>query len=80
MDTDEDFNDAEFLRKLSARLAELRKLKGYSQDRLALEAGLTRGAISKLEKGTVDARVLTLAKIAHTLGVSLPHLIAVGND
>lgn len=77
MADDEDFNSGEFLRRLAARLVELRKLKGYSQDRLALEAGLTRGAISKLEKGTVDPRATTLAKIADTLGVTLPHLVAV---
>ena len=77
MHDDEDFNRDEFLRRAAIRLAELRKLKGYSQDRLALEAGLTRGAISKLEKGTVDPRISTLARIAHTLGVSLPHLVAV---
>jgi transcriptional regulator with XRE-family HTH domain len=77
MDNDEEFNSPEFLRRLAARLAELRRLKGYSQDRLALEAGLTRGAISKIEKGDVDVRITTLAKIAHTLGVSLPHLVAV---
>jgi transcriptional regulator with XRE-family HTH domain len=77
MHTDEEINVDDFLRDLAARLAELRRLKGYSQDRLALEAGLTRGAISKLEKGDVDPRISTLAKIAHTLGVSLPHLVAV---
>lgn len=77
MDNDEDFNLEEFLRDLAARLAELRRLKGYSQDRLALEAGLTRGALSKIEKGGVDVRISTLAKIAHTLGVTLPHLVAV---
>jgi transcriptional regulator with XRE-family HTH domain len=73
----EDFNRDMFLRALAARLVELRQLKGYSQDRLALEAGLTRGALSKLEKGNVDPRISTLAKIAHTLGVTLPHLVAV---
>ena len=77
MGDDEDFKTDEFLRRLALRLIELRKLKGYSQDRLALESGLTRGALSKLEKGDVDPRISTLAKIAHTLGVSLPHLIAV---
>lgn len=73
----EDFHSDEFLRRLAERLTQLRQAKGYSQDRLALESGLTRGALSKLERGDVDPRISTLAKIAHTLGVSLAHLVAV---
>lgn len=59
----------ELLRRFGEHIARLRSSKGYSQDRLQLESGLARGTVSKIENGLRDARVSTLIKIAHTLGV-----------
>lgn len=66
MDT---FDKSEFLLRLARRIAELRKAKGYSQDRLALEAGLSRGTLSKIEAGLVEPKVSTIACLAHTLEI-----------
>lgn len=74
---DEEFNKAPFLRALGANVARLRKSKGYSQDRLALEAGFSRGTLSKIEKGMVDPQATTLARIAATIGVPLPKIMEI---
>jgi transcriptional regulator with XRE-family HTH domain len=65
---------AEFLRRLGANIARIRKQKGYSQDRLCLEGGLSRGTVSKIESAKVEAKMYTMAKIAKTLRVSLSNL------
>ena len=66
---DHDLNREELLLRLGAHVAKLRKSRGYSQDRLQLEANLSRGALTRIEKGERDARASTLIKIALTLGV-----------
>ena len=70
----ENFNKPKFLKLLGAQIAKTRKSKGYSQDRVCLEAGLSRGALSKFESGKVEPKISTLALIAITIGVSLSRL------
>lgn len=66
-----------FLHELAFCIKNVRKEKGYSQDRLALEAGLARGTLSRIEKGLSDPQASTLAKIARTLGVSVSRLFPI---
>jgi transcriptional regulator with XRE-family HTH domain len=73
MDVDE-FNKEQFLRDLGAHIAKVRKSRGYSQDRVCLEAGLSRGALSKIESGRVEPKISTLALIAITIDVPLAKL------
>ncbi len=76
MQKDEDeFDQQEFLNRLGAHVAKLRAAKGYSQDRLCLEAGFARGTLSKIENGLVDPHASTLARTAETLGVPLKKLM-----
>jgi transcriptional regulator with XRE-family HTH domain len=70
----EDFRKADFILRLGKHVAKVRKSKGYSQDRVCLEAGLSRGALSKIEGGKVEPRVSTLALIAITIDVPLAKL------
>ena len=70
-DQSEEFDNQEFLNQLGSRIAKLRASKGYSQDRLTLESGLSRGTVSKIEAAKVSTRAVTLARIAHTLGIPL---------
>lgn len=65
-----------YLKALGRKIAKARASKGYSQDRVALESGLARGTMSKIESGLVDPKATTLAKIADTIGVSLSKLIS----
>jgi len=68
-ETEEDFNKSAFLKKLGRHVAKLRKSKGYSQDRLCLEAGFARGTLSRIEAGLVDPQASTLVRVADTIGV-----------
>jgi len=69
-----------FLKELGAHIAKVRRSKGYSQDRLYLEAGFSRGTMSKIESGKVNPRIWTLTVIAKTIGVPLKRLIEFGED
>lgn len=70
----EDFNKKKFLKTLGEHIAKVRKSRGYSQDRVCLEAGFSRGALSKIESGRVEPRISTLALIAITIDVPLSKL------
>ena len=72
---DGEFNKRDFLVRLGSRIAKTRASKGYSQDRLCLEAGFARGTLSKIESGLVDPKATTLARIAETIGIPLKKLI-----
>lgn len=43
--------DSYLLQEFGTRLAELRKQKGISQEKLALESGLARSYLSGVERG-----------------------------
>ena len=63
-----------FLKKLGKHIAKIRKNRGFSQDRLYIEAELARRTIDRLETGQVDPRITTLFKISVTLQVPFPDL------
>lgn len=73
----EDFDKDRFLKDLGQQIAKVRRSKGYSQDRVCLEAGLSRGALSKIEGGRVEPKISTLALVAITIGVPLARLTGV---
>lgn len=64
-----------FLKKLGAHIAKVRKQKGYSQDRVYLEGGFSRGTLSKIENGLTSPEVYTLSRIAEVLDVPLKKLV-----
>lgn len=51
-------------------LRRLRKARGFSQETLALEAGVERNYISLLELGRNSASIKTIFKLARVLGVT----------
>lgn len=51
-------------------LRSLRKARGFSQETLALEAGVERNYISLLELGRNSASIKIIFKLARVLGVS----------
>jgi transcriptional regulator with XRE-family HTH domain len=73
----EDFKKERFLKDLGQQIAKVRKSKGYSQDKVCLEAGLARGTLSKIESGRVEPKITTLALIAITIDVPLSKLTGV---
>ena len=58
--------------QLGRRLCELRAARGFTQDRLAAEAGFTKGYLSKIENSKVIPPIGTLVKIARVLDTDLP--------
>lgn len=58
------------------RLIELRKAKGWSQERLALESGLARSYVGGVERGQRNIALLNIFKLAETLGVEAGELLA----
>jgi len=53
------------------KLKELRKEAGLSRFRLAVEAGLTPGAVMNLERGIVSPRAMTIKLLARALAKRL---------
>jgi len=53
-----------------------RDAKGYSQEELAHEAGLTRNYISLLELGQKSPTLRTMVRLAKSLGISVSTFIA----
>lgn len=51
------------------RLIELRKAKGLSQERLALESGVARSYLGGVERGKRNIALLNIFRLAETLGV-----------
>lgn len=52
------------------RLIELRKAKGWSQERLALESGLARSYVGGIERGQRNLAVLNIYRLAEALEVA----------
>lgn len=59
---------------LGERIAQIRDLKGWSQERLADESGIPRRTVQNIEYGAVSPRVDTLLAIASALDTSLDAL------
>jgi len=61
----------QFLNRLSKRIVELRKAKGYTQERLAEEADIDRVALANIETGRRRPTVITLYKLSCSLKVDV---------
>jgi len=59
------------LKNLAKHLRQLRLERGWSQDVLAEHVGSDRTYISDMERGLRNPSLKTVAKLAHTLGVSI---------
>lgn len=66
--------------QIAQRLAELRRAKGYSQEALANELGLSRQAVSKWERAESSPDTENLIALARLYGVSLDDLLNVDKD
>lgn len=60
---------------VAARIRYFRRLKGFSQEELALKAGLNPAYFGQVERGLKCPTVDTLYKIAKALEVPLPELL-----
>lgn len=69
---------AEDLRRFGKRLAEIRKARGWSQERLALESGLARSYLGGVERGQRNLALLNILRLARTLDCEPGRLFEVG--
>ena len=61
---------------LGKRIKELRKKAGWSQQKLAEQAGLSYNAITKIEQGAAkQPTIQTIVKIADAFRISLDELV-----
>jgi len=61
-------------------LVKIRKQKGWSQEKLAAESGISYNTLIKIERGGIEnPKIETVIKLADALGVSLEELIGRGN-
>jgi transcriptional regulator with XRE-family HTH domain len=64
------------LKALAARIKELRLAKRLSQEELSFRSGLHRTALSLIERGERDPKLITLLKVAEKgLGISVAELL-----
>lgn len=66
--------------KLANRLIELRKSRGYSQESLADELGISRQAISKWERAESSPDTDNLISLAKLYGITLDELLKTDDD
>jgi len=57
------------------RVRELRLAAGRSQEEFASLANIDRSTFGKLERGLINASLLTMARVAVALGISLSELL-----
>lgn len=60
---------------LAANLKALRAAQGYAQDSLALDSGVHRTMLSKIERCLTNPSLDTLVKLANTLDVPVAQLL-----
>jgi transcriptional regulator with XRE-family HTH domain len=61
-------------KKLGKRIAELRKKKGFSQERFAHECGFHRSYMGAVERGEKNITLAMVNKVAKALKISLAEL------
>jgi transcriptional regulator with XRE-family HTH domain len=62
--------------QFSANLRRHRAAANLSQEQLAEKTGLHPTEISRLERGTREPRLGTIARLANGLGIGAEHLVA----
>ncbi len=62
-------------KRVGRNLKKYRKLKGLSQEALALECGLHRTYVSGVERGVRNPTVVVLEQLAEPLGVPSARLL-----
>lgn len=62
-------------KKFGERVKQLRKEKGFSQEKLAFDIGMDLTSVNEIEKGHRSPKLITIYKISQALNVSLPDIM-----
>lgn len=65
----------DILKRFGARVRELRKNEGYSQESFADECGLDRTYMGGIERGERNVALRNIERIAEALGISIAELM-----
>ncbi len=68
------------LNRFGRHLAALRRAKGISQERLALESGLARSYLSGIERGLRNVSLMNICVLAETLQFPPARLLEFSTD
>jgi transcriptional regulator with XRE-family HTH domain len=68
--------ESDLLILLGARIRELRKARGLSQEAFAAECGLDRTYVGGIERGERNVAIRNVALIAKSLGISMSELLS----
>jgi len=66
--------EKEVKRRFGIRMKELRKKKGLSQEKLALDIEMDLTSVNEIENGHRSPKLITMYKISRALGVNLRDL------
>ena len=72
-------NDEQFLKSLGARIAELRKEQGLSQQALADQLEIAQQTLAHYEVGRARMPISLLPELARTFGVGVDELLGLRN-
>ena len=61
--------------KIGVRLKDLRKAKGYSQNGLAIRAGVNWETIKRCEAGRSNLSLMTAVRICDALNITLDYFV-----
>jgi transcriptional regulator with XRE-family HTH domain len=64
---------------VATQLKTRRKARGHSLDELARRAGVSKGILVEIEKGTANPSIAILCKVAAALGVSVADIVNVAD-
>lgn len=66
--------DEEGLKMLANQLKAVRKRYGYTQEKLAYEAGLTLSQVARIETARINPSVSTIMRFARVMDIPVSHL------
>jgi transcriptional regulator with XRE-family HTH domain len=69
-----DKNEQKYLKAFGKRFAEVRRARGYTQEKLAEKANITPLSVGYIEQGRRWPRIATLQNLAKCLDVNLAEL------
>lgn len=73
-------NPNELTRVIGERLRRYRKIKGWSQLELGIQADVDRSYIGRIENGQVRVTVHTLCLLANALNINITQLMGATED
>lgn len=69
--------DKKIIKETAEKIQQIREKKGFTQQEVAIKAGLDSNSYAKIERGETKPYGVTIAKIAKALGVKSSDILPV---